>query len=195
MRRAAVVSTTLIAFGLLLPPGVSANADSSVPAPSLSIIETVLGQRPPAVSSTGRWDVTDPGKAASLQVSGLNPPAGQTIVSAVWTSHPWRPRKGTAINATWGVTQEGVSVGSSGGSWSIQMGMRTGSGRWSSWSGASGPFAADSPHVVTYSAGPGRSWTEFLVRPKHAVQFQFRVRYSATAAGQHTASFTVATAN
>src|SRR5437660_2910869 len=77
MRRAAVVSATLIAFGLLLPAGVCANADSSVPAPSLSIIETVLGQRPPAVSSTGRWDVTDPGKAASLQVSGVNPPAGQ----------------------------------------------------------------------------------------------------------------------
>jgi len=75
------------------------------------------------------------------------------------------------------------------------MRMRTGSGRWSSWSGASGPFAADAPHVVTYSAGPGRSWTEFLVRPKHAVQFQFRARYTATAAAQHTASFTVTTAN
>src|SRR3954453_11377980 len=142
MRRTAVVSATLIAFGLLVPAGVSADADGSVPAPTLSISETLLGQPPPVVSSTGRWDVTDPGKAASLQVSGVNPPAGQTTVSAVWTSHAWRPQKSTAINATWGVTQEGVAVGSSGGSWSIQMRMRTGSGRWSSWSGASEPFAA-----------------------------------------------------
>jgi len=190
-----VVSATLIACGLLLLAGVSANADGSVPAPTLSIMETVLGQPPPMVSSTGRWNVTDLGRAASLQVSGVNPPAGQTTVSAVWTSHAWRPQKGTAINATWGVTQDGVTVDSTGGSWTIQMRMRSGSGRWSTWFGPSEPFAAGVPHVVTYSAAPGSSWTEFPVRPKHAVQFQFRVRYTATAAGQHTASFTVTTAN
>jgi hypothetical protein len=67
-----VLSATLIACGLLVPAGVSADADGSVPAPTLSIMETVLGQPPPVVSSTGRSDVTDPGRAASLQVSGVN---------------------------------------------------------------------------------------------------------------------------
>lgn len=191
MKRASVVGA-LLASGLAVPVSLPAAAGEAIPRPTLSITQTINGTPSPRETGTGRWQVTKPGRAASLQVTAVNAPAETTTVNAVWTSHRWRPRKGLAIDAYWDVSQHGAAAGGSGGTWVIQSRMRRGDGRWPAWPRAHERFRPAVPHVVTYTAG-GRSWTEFPVRPKTDVQFQFRVRYTAVSIGLNTASFSVAT--
>lgn len=194
MRCRILAGVLSLAFGLTASGALPANAEGSVPPPRLSIAEYLHGTQLPAASATGNWQVRRPGEAASLQVSGVNPVGCQTVVRAVWTSHAWRPRKGVAINATWSVTEDGVAMGGTGGLWNIQRRLRYGHGHWSPWAGPSDPFGSIVPHVVTYAAAPGRTWVEFLARPRKQVQFQFRLRYVAAAIGLHSASFAVSTA-
>lgn len=186
--RVAVSFVALAAVAAALP----ASADGSVPAPTVKITCTLLGQPSSAPTTTGTWTVAQPGQAASLEVKGVNVPTGRTSVVGVWTSHSWRPSKGIAISATWSVAEDGVAVASPEGDWSIQERERHGARGWSAWHGASAPFQSAFGVITTSAAG--RSWTEFPVQPREKWQFQFRVRYTTSATGAQTASFAVTTA-
>jgi hypothetical protein len=137
--------------------------------------------------------VAEPGKSASLDVSGLNPVGGRTKVVAVWTSHIFRPGRGIALQATWTMDHDGVAPSGPIGQWSVQDRTRHGSSGWSPWTGQDHPDQALVAGVTLQSA-PGELWVEFPQAPTGRWQFQVRLRYVMSGAGRHTASLAVSAA-
>lgn len=165
----------------------------ATPAPTLTMRTTVDGQPAPTSTAIGQWKVTQPGKSASLAVSGVNPVAGRTTVVAVWTSHVFHPGRGTAVQASWSMDHDGVAPSGPIGRWTVQDRMRHGSKRWTSWSDTDHPDQPTIAGVVTESV-LGHMWVEFPQAPRGLWQFQVRVRYVMRAAGQHDASLSVSAA-
>ena len=163
------------------------------PPPTLTMRTTVDGQPAPTPTAVGQWNVTAPGKSASLEVDGVNPVGGRTKVVGVWTSHYFHPARGTAIDVTWSMDHDGVAASASAGQWNVQSRMHHG-GRWSRWSG--GRDQPDQTLVagVTTESVLGHLWIEFPQAPHGQWQFQVRIRYVTRAAGRHTATLAVSAA-
>jgi hypothetical protein len=165
----------------------------ATPAPTLTMRTTINGQPAPTPTAVGQWKVTQPGKSASLTVNGANPVGGRTTIVAVWTSHVFHPGRGIAIDATWSMDRDGVAPSGPVGRWSVANRWRHGSKGWSSWTG---PDQADHPTIagVVTESGLGHTWFEFPQAPRGRWQFQVRVRYVMSAAGEHDASLSVSAA-
>lgn len=98
MKRALICGAAAVAVAGGAAPSFAA---PSVPAPTLSITTSVQGQALPASPTQGSWTVTNPGRRATLSVSGPVASGSVTTVRSSWTSAwRWAPRHKIAIYAS-----------------------------------------------------------------------------------------------
>jgi hypothetical protein len=83
MKRGGVIA---IAIAGVLGLGPAAQAAPAAPAPTATFATSVNGQALPVSSMTGSWQVTQPGKAATLKANGVALTGTMTTIRSTWIS-------------------------------------------------------------------------------------------------------------
>ena len=148
----------------------AAIAAPGAPAPTVTIHTALSGHQLPVATMTGGWTVQQPGRAATLKVSGVTATGAVTTIRSTWTSSMRRTR-GLKFFCDGAFTT--VAPGSANNGVAVTIDFRQRHGRWQPFGGAQ--FSHTSQPLDTGGQGIG-SLLEFL-KP---VTVQWRVTVTAT---------------
>jgi hypothetical protein len=148
----------------------AAEAAPGVPAPTVTIATTVSGQVLPVSTMTGNWTVKQPGRAASLKVSGAAATGTITTIRSTWVSSMRRSIGVQFLSETDYTT---AAPGTQNNSVAIHVQFRSPHGAWQEM--GRGQFSHTSQPLDVGGEGVGAA-VEFL-RP---TVLQFRVQMTVT---------------
>lgn len=115
MRRliALLASSTAASVLAAALPASAASATSGPPAPTVTVETAVAGEALPASPMQGSWRIDQPGRAATLTVSGAVTSPAVTTVRSTWiSSWRWTRPQSIAFDAGFGTDYTDVAVGS-----------------------------------------------------------------------------------
>jgi hypothetical protein len=167
MNRGGVVAA--FAAGLIgIAP--TAHAAPAAPAPTATYTTSVLGHPLPVSTMSGAWQVTKPGRAATLTASGAAVTGTQTVIHTTWTSALHRTT-GLQFDLAGDFTTLAPAADKNGSIIRIQF--RTRHGHWQEFGGGG----------MNYSSQPldrGGQGVGTLLEFLHPVTVQWRVMVTAT---------------
>ncbi|HEX4655405.1 MAG TPA: hypothetical protein VH274_06670 [Mycobacteriales bacterium] len=171
MKRLLVVAAAVSGVLSAMP---EAGAAPGAPTPTVSVSTAVNGQPLPVSSMRGSWSVKQPGRRATLQVSGPVATGTVTTVRSTWISS-WRTNRphGIALDAEVEADFQDVANGSANNCFVLHIDVRTHGHHWQNV-GTTGGSHSDQ---LLFRAGQGIGvGIGFLNR----VVVQWRVRVTAT---------------
>lgn len=175
----------VLASALLLTALPHAARAEPAPAPTVTVEQTVAGQKVPKGVSTagGSWTVNRPGVNASLGVGATNAPGMRTVVTATWTSAVVKAYSDIPtfeLDFSW--SHNGATTSTYSADVSYGFRHRVAGKPWSAWSDQSFPHPAGVP-LDSHHVWQKLQFAEADKRKGQLRQVQWRMRTEVLSAG------------